>query len=286
MSRKADILLIGGSGRIGAALARGLGSRARVVVRRPAGHTDEILTSDYAALPPGAFAGIERVINCVGISTGAPDLLERINVDIPVQLAVAAREGGVRHFIHISSFSVYGGAVRIDRATRPAPTSDYGRTKLVADEALAALSWRGFDVALLRLPLVYAPDALGKLGQLLGMWRHIRILPVPSGDVCRAMIGVELTAEVVARLVALPPSSGVMFAADPRPFTYRETAHVRHEALRQLHVSRSVVRIARRVAPALGDRLFSDSRLDDADNLAVRFGLSSRLYRDIAVAML
>lgn len=276
--------MVGGAGRIGAAVAAALGDRARVVLRRKLGHSDEVVTNDYAVLPPAAFEGIERVVSCVGISVGSVDELERVNVAIPVGLATAARAAGVRQFIQVSSFSVYGGAVLIDRTTPPAPTSDYGRSKYAADERLGALAQSGFDVALLRLPLVYAPGNLGKLGQLLRLWRRVRVLPVPPQDVSRAMIGVELSAEVVSKLVELPPRSGVIFAADPQPFTYRETAQARDEALRSVALPRSVVGIARRIAPALADRLFADSRLADADNLAVQFGFHPRLYRDIAAA--
>lgn len=286
MDRKADILVVGGGGRIGATVAARLGTRARIVVRRPVVDPDALVVADYGMLPVIAFDGISRVINCVGISTGSRDLMEQVNVRMPLRLAASARDAGVRHVVHVSSFSVYGGATWIDRTTLPAPTSDYGRTKLAADEALGALPCPGFDVALLRLPLVYSPDALGKLGQLLRLWRRLRILPVPRDDVRRAMISVELAAEVVEQMITRPPTSGVLFAADPQPFTYRDAVRARGERLHGVELPQAVTRAAQRIVPTLADRLFADSQLSEVDNLAARYGLSPRLYRDIADAKL
>jgi nucleoside-diphosphate-sugar epimerase len=231
VSIKASILVVGGGSSVAVAVAEQLGERAVVAARRPRAGTDDILVGDYAMLPPSAFEGIERVVNCVGISAGPPDLLERVNVVIPGRIAAAAREAGVQQIIHVSSFSVYGGAPTIDRTTPTGPTGDYGRTKLAADRTLLALAGRGFDVAILRLPLIYTRASLGKLGRLLRLWRRARILPVPAGDIRRAMIATELAAEVIARLASIPPVTGIMFAADPEPFTYRGAARAQRDAL-------------------------------------------------------
>ncbi|MCH2486794.1 MAG: NAD-dependent epimerase/dehydratase family protein [Erythrobacter sp.] len=283
----APILVVGGGSRIAGALVPLLGDAAAYAVRRSAGRPQEIIVDDYDTVPDAVLTDADCVINCVGTSTGGAEHLNRINCEIPRRLAAAAREAGVRHFVHISSFSVYGGAHAIDRTTDPAPASDYGRSKLAGDKALLALADDRFTVTILRLPLIYAEDVAGKLAQLLRLWARARVLPVPAGDVRRAMIGIDLSAEVIARLADEPVNaSRITFAADPLPFTYADAARARSDAktLRHFTVPRGLARLAERVVPSVGGRLFADSKLADDDNLAIRYGLTSRLYRDIAAA--
>lgn len=278
-----DILVVGGSSRIALALAPLLGDAAAYVGRRSAGHAREAIVTDYRGVPCNLLSASRCVVNCVGISTGDVAHLKGVNVDVAVALAVAAKAAGTCHLIHVSSFSVYGGAHAIDRQTPTVPTTDYGRSKLAADAALLALADDRFKVTILRLPLIYAPGSMGRLGQLLRLWRRVRVLPVPAGDVARAMIGVDLSAQTIARLIA-DPRTGVVLAADPCPFTYAGAARAGGGGLYRLPIPRALARLAERVAPTISGRLFADSRLADDDNLAVRYGLVSRLHADIAAA--
>lgn len=209
----------------------------------------------------------------------------RVNAGVARDIALAAKGAGVPNMIHISSFSVYGPARLIERRTPPAPVSDYGRSKLTGDAAVLELADTHFGVTLLRLPLIYSEESLGKLGQLLRLWREARILPVPSNDVSRAMISVDMSAAVLTRLAA-EPRSGVVFAADPRPFTYADAMRARPELLYRLPLPRLVTDFFERVVPGIASKVFADSHLADADNLAVEYGLASQLYRDIAAAEL
>lgn len=280
---RGDILVAGGGSRIAASLAPLLGDRARFVVRRPTGLARETIVEDYGDIPADLFEGAKCVINCVGVSNGDPELIQRINVDMPLALARKARAAGVGRLIHISSFSVYGGARLIDARTPVAPVSAYGRSKLAADVGLLDLADSGFAVAALRLPLIYGRNSFGKLGQLLKLWTRLRVLPVPAADVSRAMIGTDLCAEIIARL-SVEPRAGVLFAADPEPFTYAGVAAARPEHLARFPLPRPAIRTLQALAPAIAAQLFADSHLADADNLAVDYGLVSRLYRDIAEA--
>ena len=275
--------MVGGTSRIGKALVPLLGNAATYLSRRPAGHPKEILTEDYGCPPETAWNGVTSVVNCVGISSGSACELEQINVDIPCRLAAAAKLRGVCHFVQISSFAVYGDANRIDAERATSPAGEYGRSKLKADARLLALADDHFAVTTLRLPLIYGHDSLGRLGQLLRLWRRLRVIPVPAGDVSRAMIGVELSAEVVARL-ATERQTRIVFAADPRPFTYADTSLTRRETLHRLPLPRSMTNLAARVMPAICGRLFADSCLAEKDNQAIRYHLASRLYHDIAAA--
>lgn len=274
---RARILIVGAGSRIAHALQRRLGTAIRGVGR----HDGEIRVHDYEAIPAVAFDGIETVINCVGVSTGPTELLRRLNVDVPTGIAAAAKHAGAARMIHVSSFSVHGAASRIANDTPFAPTGVYGKTKLAAELALAAIDDDRFAISRLRLPLIYAHESPGKLGQLMRTWTRLGVWPVPPGDVRRSMISVELAAQVIEGLVDTF-RSGPTFAADPMPFGYARSARARSEKLRTVTVPRPICAAAVRLAPAIGNRLFADCFLSPDDNLAIELGIESQLYRDIA----
>lgn len=282
--RTPHILIIGGDSRIARALTQLRGGEVRRILRRSPMRQSDVLVEDYAQLPASVFEGIECVINCVGISTGSAAVMERANVEIPLRAAQAAKAAGVRRFIHISSFSVYGGAQIIDRNTPVAPATDYGRSKLMADQALQALCDERFAVTMLRLPLIYGKESLGKVGQLLRLWQRLRVFPVPANDVSRAMIGVEMSGEVVNQLCSTD-SRGIVFAADPQAFSYARISHAAGGRLRIVRFPQFLSGLAERIVPSIADRLFKDSRLSDEDNLAVTYNLKSRLYKDLVAGL-
>lgn len=289
MDQNAEILLIGGGSRIAQLLAQRLGTRAACVSRRPTSRPGELIVEDYDAIPPSWFVGRRCVVQCVGTSVGDQETMERVNTRLPIAIAQAARSAGVADMVHVSSFSVYGRVRAIDSTTATTPVDVYGRSKLEADRALLALANDRFRVSVLRLPLVYGGRVSGKLEQLIRLWSRIRLLPVPAADVTRAMISIDLSADVIARLIdkpdcGLPDGPGrVILAADPRPFTYAEAARA-VGGLYRLPLPMALTRGVERMAPGIGNRLFADSILADADNVAVTLGFSSRLYRDIAAA--
>lgn len=277
------ILIIGGGSRIASALAPLLGNQVCMVSRSPTGVANELLVGDYGDVPDSFFSNVHCVVNCVGTNVGSTSALARVNFEIPIRLASAARKAGVYRFIQVSSFSVYGAVSQIDRSTPTLPDCAYGRSKLAADEALLALTTESFAPVLLRLPLIYAPKSMGKLGQLLRFWVKFHLIPVPMKDIKRAMIGAELTAEVIARLCK-DSRQGIVHAADPVAFSYALAAAARRETLFRLPLPGIAGKFITRIAPQFGRRLFGDSELAESDNLAIEFGLQTRIYEDIAAA--
>lgn len=280
-----NILLLGGNGRLGRALRPLLPPGSKVVVRGQQGEgADGVIGIEAYDRMPALFEGITSVINCVGVIKGTGDLLTQVNVTLAGNLARTARSAGVRRFVHVSSFSIYGMARHIDRATDAAPASEYGRSKLEGDEAILSAERPGFEVATLRLPAIIGAGAGGKVERLISLWSRIGVLPIPSRPVRRSMIGFDLSARLLLEL-ARGRDRGVVFGADPEPFEYRRAAvELRAHAgggFRTLTVPDVVLGAARLGAPGLYGNLFGDSLLEPADNLAVRTGLSSTLYRDI-----
>lgn len=287
-------LVIGGASAIARALHRHGLPQAQYVARNSDGMRPTIRVADYSLLTAESMCGHTSVINCVGVTQGDSHLMQRINVELAEALAIRAKEAGVSRFIHISSFSVYGRCEVIDHDSAAQPDTLYGASKLEADQRLLALASESFRPILLRLPLIYDPAQpsdpdqagdLGKLGQLLSLWRRTGFFPAPASDVARSMIGTDLVAQLILELIG-SNRSGVTLAADPVPFSYALARRACSEPLRVVPLPRWIVAVAQQLAPNLSLRLFSDSLLAQEANLAIELGLPSRLEHDIAQAQI
>lgn len=260
-----DLLIIGGDARLAQRLAR-LTPALRVVRRAGAGPSF-VAVDNYAALPEAIFAGVRTVVNCVGISTGDPDTLNRVNVEVAERAAKQARSAGCRHYIVIGSLSVHGHASRIDNTTPIAPVSDYGRSKAAAEAAVAAFATPGFAVTIMRAPALYGADAQGKFGMLARLMCVARAFPVPRDLRQRSVLHLGNAAVVVAKLAAnADPKGGTLFAADHEPFDlYRFAAALRTargEHVRLLRAPDAVFALLRAVAPGVHASLFAASLID------------------------
>ena len=174
--------------------------------------------ADYFAPPETVLNGSDAVINFAGITHGpATGEMQRVNVDGPVRLAAAAKRAGVRHFVHLSSFHVYGYAEEISNETLENPVTDYARSKQAADRALGALAGDDFAVTLLRLPVHYGRGAGANLRKLAELMKKLGWFPMPYKAARRSALHVDNLAVVLAEIVRRR-LGGIRLAADPEPF--------------------------------------------------------------------
>ena len=219
------IAIIGGGSRTGQAFhrlaqRRGLPVRTLVRTETAAFGPETIVVDDYFDPPDHVFAGIGTTINFAGITHGNDAaLLDAVNAVGPVRLAEKAKACGVRHFIHLSSFMVYGGIREITRHTAELPDTLYGHSKLRADKELRVLADDDFTVTILRLPMLYgrgAGDNLKRIGTLIA---RLGLFPIPRRTVRRSVLHVDNLAVILAALTQTPVS-GTLIVADKEPFTH------------------------------------------------------------------
>lgn len=138
-------------------------------------------TTDWS----GALQGVDYVVHLIGVAhhtdTDEAELVEtfrRVNVGGTRSLVRdIARNGGVRRVLFLSSAKAIGSA-----DTGGAPNSEYGRSKLAAEEEICqGLSDSRTDWCILRPCLVYGPGNLGNMARL------VRLvdtgLPLPLGGI-------------------------------------------------------------------------------------------------------
>ena len=136
-------------------------------------------------------------------------LYYQVNRDLAVALAEKAKQNGVRHFVFMSSMSVYGmdqGVITPD--TLPSPKSHYGKSKLEAEQNLARLENEHFRIAVLRPPMVYGKNCRGNFQLMLKLAKKSPVFPVVTN--WRSMISIDNLCAFV-RLVIDGEEAGVFF---------------------------------------------------------------------------
>ncbi len=166
-----------------------------------------------------SFAGFDCVYHVAGIAhiketEGNAPLYYRVNRDLAVETARKAKAEGVKQFIFLSSMSVYGmeeGAITPE--TPPAPKTNYGKSKLQAEEEILPLQEEGFAVAVLRPPMVYGEGCRGNYQSLVEIARKLPVFPDYTNQ--RSMLSIENMVQFVKELID-SGKGGLYFPQDPQ----------------------------------------------------------------------
>jgi nucleoside-diphosphate-sugar epimerase len=129
-------------------------------------------------------------------------------------LVDAARQGGVRHFIDISSMSAFPGC-----------RSLYGKTKLDVEAIFL-----GAGGMILRPGLIWGEDAAGMVGTLDGLVKRLPIVPlIGSGAQALFLVHVEDLARLICCIFEARtfPAGAILTAAYPEPVPLRRILEIR-----------------------------------------------------------
>ena len=261
------ILVIGGQSRAARAFRRSVtaadGFALTTLERQacaPIGPETVFEMPDILGPPQALFDKIDVVINFAGITHGRDTkLLDEVNAKGPPRLAGLAKKCGVHHFVQLSSLHVYGAATRISHATREAPVTPYGRSKLRADTALLDMQSPDFVVSLLRLPMLYGGGTGENLRKLATLMTRAGFFPAQKSPAPRSVLHVDNLA-VLLQTLARAATPGVCFGADADPFTIELLADAKSEATgrrpRLVHLPDVAFLPLRAIVPGLYNKLY------------------------------
>lgn len=215
-----NILLVGSSGYIGRHVFAAFSSTFKVVKS----------VSRAGDLRLNELQNIDVVINAAGLahsSATQPTEYAKVNAIFPCELARAARDAGVKKFIHLSSIAVYGSNInRIDESTPEAPDSPYGISKLDGDLALLSLQSDAFDVVILRPPMIYGPNAPGNPARLQRLAKLLPVLPLGGITNRRSFLSVNNLVTFVERALTASVHGVLLVADDDSVSTTKFVRHV------------------------------------------------------------
>lgn len=240
-------LVTGAAGFLGRSLCSLLqagGIRVRAVDRvAAAGPWDEGLVADLTESRafPGLCDGMEAVFHLAAkthaTGSSARDLADyqALNVDLTRRLLDEARVAGVRRFLFTSSVKVIGEGQYEPQseADPPRPESEYGRTKLAAEELVRQAGRDStLETTILRMPLIYGPGVKGNLESMLRALAGRRFPPLPETGNRRSLVDVRDVVTALKLCAEHPAAAGRTYLlTDGKVYSTHEMAALMRQAL-------------------------------------------------------
>lgn len=269
------ILVLGATGILGSKLLGELGPERAIAAARRLEGVDRTFKSvalnEAGVAADFDWSGITAVINAAGMTSGTDRELRNVNVDMPVSVATQARAHGVRRFVQVSSFSVFGDAETIAKETPQQPSSAYGRSKALAEERLIGLATLTFEPMIIRLPFMFSVQYPSLLSPLINVVRKLHVIPIGVQDAPRSMVTYGSAARILlAAAEGRIAQSGC--AAELQNFHFELLAEIlRTECnwrVRTFRVPWVVDKLLSHAAPTLHRRILRPSVLQPEANLA------------------
>jgi nucleoside-diphosphate-sugar epimerase len=221
------ILVTGATGFIGKALLQRLttepeyqvtGSTRQQNPEPSAASLIHVGTANAATDWSAALQGVDVVVHVaahLATRNSSLEALRRTNVDGTLALARQALSAGTRRFIFISSVGVNGSTTHhaaFNEISPPAPTDDYARSKLEAEQGLQKLlKGTVMELVIIRPPLVYAGHAPRNFSRLMEWVRSGVPMPFAAIHNRRSMIALENLVDFIALCIKHPAAANELF---------------------------------------------------------------------------
>lgn len=187
--KRQTILLLGSSGFIGSRVTKQL-TTLGYSLRTPSHNQINFINPDGSQIAQ-AFQGVHTVINMVGVMSQEAAVLEKVHHHSPKQLAIIAKEAGVKRWVNLSALGA-----SIDQ------TVAFVASKGRGDAALLALVDSDFSVAIARPSIVFGRGGAScELFIKLARWPVLvlpkagqyAIQPVHVDDVAQGLVNLALS---------------------------------------------------------------------------------------------
>lgn len=215
------------------------------------------------------------MVHCAALAhqmKGAPEEeYFKVNCDLTVELANAAKSKGVKHFIFISTAHVFGDSGTLNHVQKLRPDSPcfpkdgYGKSKLAAENALFEIQNEDFRVSVIRPPMVYGEGAKGNLVKLAQLIQKVPVLPFGYAKNRRSLIYVGNLTHFIHKVIE-NSSGGIFLPQDELPLSISEIsrliAKVMNKGFLSLPVPHFLIVIAGVFLPKFATRLYGSLVLD------------------------
>ena len=221
-----------------------------------------------------SLQGIDTVLHCGALvhqkTVYAYEEYYKVNTLYPFELAKKAKESGVKHFVFISSVAVYGDSYTVVNEDTPAiPVTSYGKSKLEAEKKVQQLSDATFKVAIIRVPMVYGPNAPGNITALIKLIQKIPLLPFAKIQNRRSFIFIGNLFYYFDSIIQ-KEQEGVFLVADATPLSTTHLIELIADALkREIYLFKLPFfeKLLKKLRPSLYKKLFSSLEIDNKKTL-------------------
>jgi nucleoside-diphosphate-sugar epimerase len=231
------ILVTGSAGFLGSAIVT-----QASITGQPVTATDRFGSVNVPGVPfisadilePNSLSKIFEGVDCVCHVAGLAHIFSKsealtapfhaVNVAGTENLAHAAIRAGIRHFVFVSSVSVYGGAARDKNENSECqPEGPYAESKFNAERCLIDLCQKkGMALTILRLATLYGEGDPGNVGRLVRTLDRGRFFWIGDGSNRKSLLYVGDAARA-CMAVAERPASGInIYNISAPPYTMRE----------------------------------------------------------------
>lgn len=155
------------------------------------------------------FSKYDVVYHVAGIAHVNADpkmeaLYYKVNRNLTVEVARAAKAAGVKQFIFMSSQIVFHESQSLKSEvltadTKENPNGFYGDSKLQAEKGLHELECDAFKVCVLRPPMIYGPNSKGNFPRLVMLAQKTPLFPAWHNK--RSMLYIDNLAEFVKQAI-------------------------------------------------------------------------------------
>lgn len=215
-----------------------------------------------------------------------PDAYYQVNFELTKKLFDAFLKSNVKKFVFISSVKACADAVEgvLSEDNRPDPQTDYGRSKLMAEEYIEQqVLPEGKSYFILRPCMIHGPGNKGNLNLLYQLVEKGVPYPLAAFDNQRSFLSVENLCFVIERLINSSEDmpSGVFNVADDEALSTREVVKILGESLNKKaklwEIPVGLVRMVAKLGTALSLPLTTERLQKMTENYVV----SNRKIKDI-----
>lgn len=252
--------------------------KVKLITRKTSNKNGETIISDLFKINYNDLKGFDAVINFTAIvhqsKTKNHKLYKRINTLLPIHLAKESKKAGIKHFVQISTISVYGRVNRISIESQERPTDIYGKTKLDADRSLLKMHSSDFKITIIRPPMVYgggmSPGNMMRLIQIANLG-----VPLPFKNINnkKDFIHVFNLIECIS-IVMNNDIYGVVLPTDKQPVSTCEIINLikknKSGTTRIVNINKLLLKLIKFALPGYYYKLF--------DSLTIQCNLPERLY--------
>ena len=218
------------------------------------------------------LSGVEVILHLAGIAHRMEktddSLYFEVNYELTKKLAEAAKQAGVGHFIFVSTIKVYGDDYELlTPETECRPNDAYGKSKLMAEEALKDLESKDFGISIVRPPLIYGQGVKGNMQKLMALVEKRKYIPLGNINNKRSMLGLDNFVALLDRVIKTS-KSGTFLIQDSEP---ESTSKLISEIAKGKNIQIKLISIPgvarftiKKIAPEIYKRLFGSLVVDDS----------------------